>query len=276
MINDIFLLGSTGSIGNNVLKVIRKNKTKFRVKLLSTNKNIDKIYKQAIEFDVKKIVIFDKKLKNKHIDKFKKKNIIIFSSINEALKKNKSKSFLTINGISGIDGLEPSIEIIKHSKNFAIANKESIICGWRFIKSEIQKHKTNFIPLDSEHFSIWSLLKGEDIKNVKKIYLTASGGPFLNRKLKDIKNIKPKFALNHPNWKMGKKISIDSATMMNKIFEVIEAIKIFNLVSKKLEILIHPKSYVHAIVHFKNGLTKLLTHKTTMEIPIANSLYLNE
>ena len=154
-----------------------------------------------------------------------------------------------------------------------IANKESIICGWKFIKKSLKKNNTNFVPLDSEHFSIWSLIKSENIDNIKKIYLTASGGPFLNKKLDDIKNIKPKFALRHPNWKMGKKISIDSATMMNKIFEVIEAKKIFNIESKKLDIIIHPKSYIHAVVHFKNGLTKFLAHDTTMEIPILNSLY---
>ena len=130
--------------------------------------------------------------------------------------------------------LEPTLNIIKYTKNLAIANKESIICGWKFFKKELNKNKTNFIPLDSEHFSIWSLIKNENKKNIKKIYLTASGGPFLNKKLKNIKNIKPKFALKHPNWKMGKKISIDSATMMNKIFEVIEATKIFNLKIKKI------------------------------------------
>ena len=164
------------------------------------------------------------------------------------------------------------MQIIKFTKNLAIANKESIICGWSFISKELKKNKTNFIPLDSEHFSIWSLLKCENIKNVKKIYLTASGGPFLNKSLMKIKNVKPKFALKHPNWKM-KKTSIDSATMMNKIFEVIEAMKIFNLNSNKFSVLIHPKSYVHAIVNFENGLTKFLTHDTTMEIPIANVLY---
>ena len=118
-------------------------------------------------------------------------------------------------------------------------------------------------------------IKYENYNYIKKIYLTASGGPFLNKKLHKIKNVKPEFALKHPNWKMGKKITIDSATMMNKIFEVIEASKIFNLSLNKFEILIHPKSYVHAIVHFKNGLTKFLTHNTTMEIPIINAIYTN-
>ena len=272
MIKEIFLLGSTGSIGDTTLKVIKKNKSKFKIKLLTTNNNVKKIIKQAIEFKVNEIVIFNKKEFFKYKKQFKKKKIKVFFSIKEALKKNKKKAFLTINAISGIEGLEPSLEIIKHTNNIAIANKESIICGWKFISKELSKNKTKFIPLDSEHFSIWSLLKGEKIQNVKTIYLTASGGPFLNKKLKNIKNVKPIQALNHPNWKMGKKISIDSATMMNKIFEVIEAIKIFNIDRKKIKILIHPQSYIHAIVHFNSGLTKFLAHRTSMEIPIANSL----
>ena len=171
--------------------------------------------------------------------------------------------------------MEPSLNIISHTKNLAIANKESIICGWKFLNKKLEKNKTNFIPLDSEHFSIWKLLNGEKIDNINTVYLTASGGPFLNKKLESVKNIKPKFALNHPNWKMGKKISIDSATMMNKIFEVIEAVKIFDLDIKKVKILIHPKSYIHSIINFNNGLTKILAHETTMEIPITNVLYLN-
>ncbi len=275
MPRNIYLLGSTGSIGTTTLKVIKKNKKNFRIKLLSTNKNISKIYKQAIEFNVKKIVIFDKKKYLENIPLFKKAKIKVFSSITDALKKNKNKVFLTINAISGIDGLEPSLNIISHTKNLAIANKESIICGWKFLNKKLEKNKTNFIPLDSEHFSIWKLLNGEKIENINTVYLTASGGPFLNKKLESVKNIKPKFALNHPNWKMGKKISIDSATMMNKIFEVIEAVKIFDLDIKKVKILIHPKSYIHSIIHFNNGLTKILAHETTMEIPITNVLYLN-
>ncbi len=187
--------------------------------------------------------------------------------------QNKSRAFLAVNGISGIAGLEPTLKIIKYTNNLAIANKESIICGWKFILSELKKYKTNFIPLDSEHFSIWTLINKEKTKNIKKIYLTASGGPFLNKKLDKIKNVSPSQALNHPNWKMGKKISIDSATMMNKIFEVIEAIKIFNLHKNKFEIIIHPKSFIHAIVHYQTGLTTFLAHDTTMEIPILNALH---
>tara|TARA_Y100000741_G_scaffold161424_1_gene121770 strand:- start:4198 stop:5079 length:882 start_codon:yes stop_codon:yes gene_type:complete len=178
--------------------------------------------------------------------------------------------------ISGLAGLKPMIDATKFSKTIAIANKESIICGWQFIEKALKKNKTNFIPIDSEHFSIWTLLKNENIKNVKKIYLTASGGPFLNIKNSLLANIKPKYALKHPNWKMGKKISIDSSTLMNKIFEVIEAKKIFNLDMDKFKIIIHPKSYIHAIIHFNNGLVKFLAHDTNMAVPITNSLYINE
>ncbi len=275
MIKDIFILGSTGSVGTTTLKIINKDKRNFNIKLLTTNKNVNKIFKQALKYNVNKIVIFDKEKYKKNLDKFKKKKINLFLTIKDALKNQKKKSFLTINAISGINGLEPSLNIIKYTKNFATANKESIICGWRLLDKECKKNKTNFIPLDSEHFSIWTLLKSENQNLIKKIFLTASGGPFLNKKLKNIKNIKPKLALKHPNWKMGKKITIDSATMMNKIFEVIEASKIFDLNINKFEILIHPRSYIHAVVHFKNGLTKFLAHDTTMEIPITNAIYDN-
>ena len=161
MIKDIYLLGSTGSVGMTTLKIINKDKGNFNIKLLTTNKNINRIYKQALEHNVNKIVIYDTTKLKKNLEKFKKKKIKVYSTIKDALKKNKKKSFLTINAISGIDGLEPSLNIIKYTKNFATANKESIICGWRLLDKEFKKNKTNFIPLDSEHFSIWTLLKSE-------------------------------------------------------------------------------------------------------------------
>ena len=272
---DLILLGSTGSIGNAVLNVVKKNRANFKIKLLTTNKNIKKIYKQAVSYNVKKVVILDIYNFKKYSYLFKNKKIKVYFNIEDALKTFKKKVYFTVSGISGIEGLEPTLKSIKYTEKLGIANKESIICGWKFIKKELKKNNTKFIPLDSEHFSIWSLIESENKENIKKIYLTASGGPFLNKKFKDIKYIKPKYALMHPNWKMGKKITIDSATMMNKIFEVIEAKKIFNINKKKLGIIIHPKSHIHAIVHFKTGLTKFLAHETTMEIPILNALYNN-
>jgi len=273
MSKEILILGSTGSIGKSTLKVIKRDPQKFKVKLLTTNNNISLIYTQAIKFDVKTVIINNKFKFQKFKKKFKKKNIKVlfdFKNLNKVFKK---KVYYTINGISGINGLEPTLNIIPYTKNIAIANKESIICGWNFINKSLKKYKTKFIPIDSEHFSIWSLLKSESLKNVKKIYLTASGGPFLNKKKSEIKNVKAIHAVKHPNWNMGKKISIDSATMMNKIFEIIEAVKIFNLNIDKFEILIHPKSYVHAIIQFQSGISKLLVHETSMEIPIFNSLH---
>ena len=188
--------------------------------------------------------------------------------------KNKKIDY-TINAISGLDGLNPTLKIIKHTKKIAIANKESIICGWPLIKKEINKHNVEFIPIDSEHFSIWSLMNKLNTNNIERIYITASGGPFNKFPINRFKFITPKLALNHPNWKMGKKITIDSATMMNKVFEIIEAQRLFNVKYNKLSILVHPKSYVHAMIKFNNGLTKLLIHDTNMMIPIFNSIYPN-
>ena len=179
-----------------------------------------------------------------------------------------------MSAVSGFNGLSPTLQIIKKTKSIAIANKESIICGWNLIKKQLKKNNTKFIPVDSEHFSIWSVIDKIDKNRVKKITLTASGGPFLNRKLK--KKISPIDAIKHPNWKMGKKISIDSATMINKIFEIIEAKKIFDLHISKFSILIHPRSYIHSIIEFKNGLIKIVAHDTNMRIPIFNSIYLQE
>tara|TARA_B110000196_G_scaffold264920_1_gene237666 strand:- start:4280 stop:5161 length:882 start_codon:yes stop_codon:yes gene_type:complete len=175
--------------------------------------------------------------------------------------------------ISGIAGLKPTLNAIAFSKTVAIANKEALICGWNLIESRLKKYKTTFIPVDSEHFSIWSLIKGSKNDNIEKIIITASGGPFLNSSLKLLSNVNPKAAIKHPNWSMGKKISVDSATMMNKVFEVIEAQRIFNINFNKFKILIHPKSYVHAIVKFSSGLIKVLIHDTNMRIPIFNTIY---
>ena len=177
-----------------------------------------------------------------------------------------------MNAIVGLDGLYPTLKIIKYTKVIAIANKEAIICGWNLIKEKLSIHKTKFIPVDSEHFSIWFALNDNN-SLIKKIFLTASGGPFLNLPRKMFSKIKLKDALKHPNWKMGKKISTDSATMMNKVFELIEAKKIFNVKFSQISILVHPKSYIHAIVEFNNGLIKLIAHNTNMVIPIFNTLF---
>ena len=269
----IAILGSTGSIGKQTLKIIKKDKKNFDVVLLSTNKNTKLILEQAKEFNVKNIVIknYESYLKFKKKIKYLKvhKN---FDNLEQFIKK---KLDYTMCAITGLEGLKPTLKIVKHTKTIAIANKESIICGWCLINKQLQKHKTKFIPVDSEHFSIWSVIKDLNSSVVENIIITASGGPFFNNKNNSLK-ITPKLASSHPNWKMGAKISVDSSTLMNKVFEIIEAKKIFNIELKKFKILIHPKSYVHAIVKLKNGLIKIVAHDTDMKIPITNSLYLNE
>ena len=273
----IAIFGSTGSIGSSLLKIIKNDKKNFKIELLSANKNYKKLIKQAKFFNVKNIVLTDynsyliaiKLLKNTKIKVFKN-----FESLNKIFDINKKIDY-SMCAISGFQGLKPTLDIIKFTKTIAIANKESIICGWNLIKKDLKKYKTYFVPVDSEHFSIWSLLDNNKINNIEKIYITASGGPFRNLSLKKFKNILIKDALKHPNWSMGKKITIDSATMMNKVFEIIEAKKIFDLNYNQLEILTHPRSYLHAIVKFNNGLSKLLVHDTNMKIPIFNSIYFN-
>ena len=271
----IAILGSTGSIGKTLINIIKKDKKKFDIVLLTAEKNYSELLKQAKLFKVKNLIISDKK---KYLDLIKKKsvkNLKIYNNFDQLGSILKKKIDYSMCAISGINGLEPSLKIIKYSKKLALANKESIICGWSLIKKELKKNKTQFLPVDSEHFSIWSLIDKESKNIIDKVFITASGGPFLKWPLSKIKNATPKNALKHPNWSMGKKISIDSATMMNKVFEVIETQKIFNLPKEKIKILIHEKSYVHAIVEFKNGLKKLLAHDTNMRIPIFNTLYHN-
>ena len=270
----IIILGSTGSIGTTLIDIIKKNQNKFIVELLTANKNSRLLIKQAKLLKVKNIIITDKNEFKKVLSENKNKKLKIFNNFNYLNKIINSRVDYTMSSISGLSGLKPTLKLIKHTKTIAIANKESIICGWNLINNKLKKYKTNFIPVDSEHFSIWYALKN-NLDKVEKIYLTASGGPFNKMPIKKFKDINVKQALKHPNWKMGKKISIDSATMMNKVFEIIEAKNIFNVSYKQLSILIHPKSYIHAIVKFNNGMTKIIAHETSMKIPILNSLNLN-
>ena len=269
----IAILGSTGSIGKSTFEILKTDKNNFDIILLTTNNNYKEILKQAKEFKVRNLVINNKKHYISLKRKFKNKKINIYNNFDSFNKKFKSKIDYTMCAISGLAGLKPTLASIKFSKKIAIANKESLICAWNLIQKKILKYKTKFIPIDSEHFSIWSLLNGSNNSNIEEVIITASGGPFLKLPLKKFKKIKPKSAVNHPNWKMGNKISIDSATLMNKVFEVIEAQRIFNIDLNKFKIFVHPSSYVHSIIKFNNGLTKILVHDTNMKIPIFNSIY---
>ena len=271
----IAILGSTGSIGKNLINIIEKEKNKFQIDLISAHKDYNTLLRQVKKFKVKNIIITDPssylilKKKTNNLD------VNIFNNYRELKSILKKKVDYVMSSITGVDGLYPTINIIKHTKKIAIANKESIICGWGLIQKELNKYQTEFIPVDSEHFSLWYSLKNMNLNLIERIYLTASGGPFFKLPLNKFKNIDINKALKHPTWKMGNKISIDSATMINKVYEVIEAKNIFKIPYSKIDILVHPKSYIHAIVKFKNGLIKIIAHDTTMKIPIFNTLYFN-
>jgi 1-deoxy-D-xylulose-5-phosphate reductoisomerase len=267
----ICILGSTGSIGKTTLEIISKNKKDFDVVLLSGNNNVKLLITQAKKFKPKYIysnnLYFKKKLRV-----FCNDNNI--NLIDDLILLKKIKFDITVAAISGIAGLIPTINIIKFTKKILIANKESIICGWKFILKELKKYNCHFTPIDSEHFSILNLIENKNVNSIKYIYLTASGGPFFGKKV-DLNKVTPSQAARHPNWKMGKKISIDSANLMNKVLEVIEASLIFNLPINKFKIIIHPQSLIHAVIEFKNDLSSMLYHHNDMQIPIANSLYNN-
>ena len=266
----VSILGSTGSVGLAVLKILDKDRL-TKINLLCANKSYSLICSQIKKYKPKIFIINNHLIFKKVKKKFKKKNTIILNTFNSL--KIKKKSDITVSAIPGIAGLQPTLKMIEGSKKILIANKESIICGWDLLSKKAKKNKTKIIPIDSEHFSIMKLLETNKLEDINKIYITASGGPFLNYSINQLKKIRPSDALKHPKWKMGKKVTIDSATLMNKILELIEAQLLFNLDLKKLDILIHPESLVHAVVELNNGLCKFIYHDTSMIIPIANAIY---
>ena len=269
----IAILGSTGSIGKTLLKIIKKNKNDFNIILLTANKNYKQILKQTKSFNVQNVIITDEYSYKEFVKINKNKKIKIYNNFNQLKKIFKIKADYIMSSIVGIEGLKPTLNVIEHTNTIAIANKESIICGWNLIKKKLKNFNTEFIPVDSEHFSIWYALKNFRSENIYEITLTASGGPLLNVPYSKFDKLKINQVVKHPNWNMGKKISVDSSNLMNKVFEVIEAKNIFDIPLNKLKILIHPKSYIHAFVCFNNGMIKIIAHNTTMEIPIFNSIY---
>ena len=268
----IAILGSTGSIGSTLLSLI--DKKNYEIALLVANKNYKKVLDQALNYNVKNIIITDYESYQKSLFLNKSKKIKIYNNFDNLKNFIQNKLDYVMSSIVGIDGLNPTMIMIKFTKVIAIANKESLICAWPIINRQLKKYKTKFIPVDSEHFSIWSEIKDKKRNEIKKIYLTASGGPLLNFNFKYLNKVSVKDIIKHPTWKMGKKISVDSATMMNKCFEVMEAKNIFNLNYDQIGIAIHPDSYIHALIEYENGISKAIIHETTMKIPISNSINL--
>ena len=244
----IILLGATGSIGSSTLRLLRKKRDHFKLIGISANKNASKLLKIAKEFNVKYVAISDKKIAKKYNHSSKilvgSEGLIELASI---------KCDIVISGITGICGLLPAISAIRSGNNLAIANKEPLVVAGNIFIQEAKKNNVKILPVDSEHSSIFQCFNESHRENISHITLTASGGPFLNLNKSEFKKIQPKDAIRHPNWKMGKKISVDSSTLINKALEIIEAGVLFNLKSHQIDVIIHPESIVHGLVHYRDG-----------------------
>lgn len=268
----ISILGSTGSIGTQTLEVIRENREKFEVVALAAMQNIDELEKQINEFSPKLVAVYDKNravaLKNRAITKTK-----ILSGIEGLIEIASNEDVdLVLNSVVGSIGLLPTLHAIRNRKDIALANKETLVVGGDLITKEIDKYNVNIIPVDSEHSAIFQCLQGEDSKSISRLILTASGGPFKDWDKEKLKYVTYKEALKHPNWSMGKKISIDSATLMNKGLEVIEAKWLFNVEVDKIDVVIHPQSIIHSMVEFKDNSVIAQLGIPDMKLPIQYAL----
>ena len=269
----IAILGSTGSIGRQTLDVISSNKDNFKAEILIADNNANLLIEQAKKYRPK-IVVINNQNKYKHVlNKLKVENIDVYAGYKEILNVLSNDLIDTVvSAIVGYSGLEPTIYAIKAGKDIALANKETMVVAGELINSLVNKHKVKLYPIDSEHSAIYQCIIGEEENEIEKIILTASGGPFRKFKKTDLINVTKKEALNHPKWKMGEKITIDSASLMNKGLEVIEAKWLFNLSPSKIEVTVHPEAIVHSMVQFKDGSIKAQLGIPDMKIPIQFAL----
>ena len=272
----ISVLGSTGSIGQSTLDVIRLHRENFQIFALSCNTNINLLFKQASEFNPKFLVCNseeDAKKLRLNLPKNITSKVLFSKDSNNFIASHKDVTHV-VAAISGSAGLESTYYAAKNNKIILLANKESMVMAGPIIMDLINNNKSNIIPIDSEHNAIFQVLQGSTGQNkfLKRIVLTASGGPFLNKSLKELESVSVEDALNHPNWSMGKKITVDSATMMNKGLEVIEAHYLFNIDIKSIEVLIHPQSIIHSLVEFIDGSYLTQLGIPDMKIPISYAL----
>ncbi|MBI4707397.1 MAG: 1-deoxy-D-xylulose-5-phosphate reductoisomerase [Candidatus Omnitrophica bacterium] len=268
---NIAVLGSTGSIGQSTLEVVRQFPDKFRVTALSTNSNVDSIVSQANEFFPRVVCIGDTKFIGK-VKGLPRNTKLLFGNhgLDELVEERSIDKIIL--SISGSAALLPLLKAVKLGKTIALANKEALVMAGHLVMKEAKKTKANIFPVDSEQSAIWQCLKGEDPAKLKQVYLTASGGPFLKASSLKIKNATLKQVLRHPRWKMGKKITVDSATLINKGLELLEAMFLFNLSSSQIKILIHPQALVHSMVEFVDGVVMAQISATDMRIPIQYAL----
>ncbi len=267
------VLGSTGSVGSQTLDVVRKNSDKLCVKALAVNKNTDKLYEQIIEFapDIASVYDEDSAEKLKSMAIGKTKIISGMKGLCEAAAYHKVD--MTVCAISGSIGLLPAYKAIEAGKNIALANKETMVAAGDIINAKAKEKNVLIVPVDSEHSAIFQCLYGNDKKDLNKILLTASGGPFFSKNKAELSRVTVDQALKHPNWSMGSKISIDSATLMNKGLEVIEAVMLFGVKSDKIEVVVHPQSIVHSMVEYTDGSVIAQMGAADMKIPIHIALF---
>ncbi|OWZ84267.1 1-deoxy-D-xylulose-5-phosphate reductoisomerase [Natranaerobius trueperi] len=276
MTKRISILGSTGSIGTQTLDIIEEQSDRFEVLALTTNKNIDLLVKQASKFQPELLVVGDQTLEEdlkNSLYNSSLKNIEVASGKQGLIKAaTLSEIDVAVVSVVGFSGVVPTISAIKSGKDIALANKETLVAAGNIVIDEVEKNNVKLLPIDSEHSAIFQSLIGEESRNIERLILTASGGPFLGKTRDQLTEIKPKDALKHPNWDMGKKISIDSATLMNKGLEVIEAHWLFGVDYDNIDVVIHPQSIVHSLVEYVDGAIKAELGLPDMKVPIQYAL----
>ncbi len=268
----IAILGSTGSIGTQTLDVIKSHSDELTVEVLTANKNSDLLIKQAMEFNPNTVVIADESQYQKVKDALSNYDIKVFTgqeSLAQVVQMNNIDTVVT--AMVGYSGLQPTIKAIEAGKNIALANKETLVVAGDLITKLVKQYKVFITPVDSEHSAIFQCLTGEP-ERIEKIILTASGGPFRNKTIDELHKVTPAQALKHPNWDMGAKITIDSATMMNKGLEVIEAKWLFGVNADKIDVVVHPQSIIHSMVQFTDGSIKAQMGLPDMKLPIQYAL----
>jgi 1-deoxy-D-xylulose-5-phosphate reductoisomerase len=269
---NIAVLGSTGSIGTSTLDVIRKFPGSFRVIALTANSDIDSLYKQIKEFKPSSVCVRDENKARRLAKKVSTATKVYCGDPGlEELVKDKRIDQVMF-AVSGAAALRPLISAIKSGKDIALANKEALVMAGQIIMRLAVKHKVNILPVDSEQSAIWQALSGQDKKNIRTIYLTASGGPFRNLAKSKLNSVSINKVLQHPRWKMGKKITVDSATLMNKGLEVLEAMFLFDVGINKIKVLIHPQALIHSMVEFSDAVVMAQLSATDMRIPIQYAL----
>lgn len=266
----LVILGSTGSIGTQALEVCRRDR--YKVNALAAGGNIDLLEKQAREFSVKAVAVFDESKVNDLKIKLADTDIKVFGGADGVCEVAGMEADIALNSIVGIAGLRPTLAAIESGKDIALANKETLVTGGDIVNAKAREKGVKILPVDSEHSAIFQSLQGSPQKSLRKILLTASGGPFYGKTREELENVTVKEALNHPNWSMGAKITIDSATLMNKGLEVIEAVHLFGLPASDIEVLVHRQSIVHSGVEFSDGAVIAQLGTPDMRLPIQYAL----